>query len=60
MSTVCFNKDVIIHDYCDTNSGLTISMFKKRLPAYRSMGYSVEQKGNEKIDRWIGQGRLFW
>ncbi len=52
-------KKVIIYDYCDTNTGLTISMFKKRLSAYKSMGYNIEYTGNERIDRWIGQGRLF-
>ena len=52
-------KSVIIYDYCDTNTGLTISMFRKRLSAYRSMGYSVEQTGNDKVDRLIGLLKLF-
>jgi len=34
-------KDVVIFDYLDTCSGLTVSMYRKRLIAYRSMGYQI-------------------
>lgn len=34
-------KDVVIYDYLDTCSGLTVSMYRKRLLAYKSMGYQV-------------------
>ena len=34
-------KDVIIYDYLDTCSGLTVSMYRKRLQAYKSMGYQI-------------------
>lgn len=34
-------KDVIIYDYLDTCSGLTVSMYRKRLQAYKSMGYRI-------------------
>lgn len=45
--------EVIIYDYCDLSIGLTVSMFKKRLSAYRNMGYEVKTTGNPKIDKWI-------
>lgn len=44
---------VFIYDYCDSNIGLTVSMFKKRLSAYRKIGYEVKTTGNPKIDKWI-------
>ncbi|MDZ4676376.1 MAG: DEAD/DEAH box helicase family protein [Oligoflexia bacterium] len=34
-------KDVLIYDYLDSCSGLTISMYRKRLLAYKSMGYQI-------------------
>ncbi len=34
-------KDVIIYDYLDTCSGLTVSMYRKRLVVYKSMGYQI-------------------
>ena len=34
--------EVRIYDYVDPWSGLTISMFRKRVKAYRSMGYRIE------------------
>jgi superfamily II DNA or RNA helicase len=37
--------DVVIYDYLDSCSGLTVSMYRKRLAAYKTMGYSI-QKGN--------------
>ena len=34
-------KDVVIYDYLDTCSGLTVSMYRKRMQAYKSMGYQI-------------------
>lgn len=34
--------EVRIYDYVDPWSGLTLSMFRKRVKAYRSMGYRIE------------------
>lgn len=34
--------EVRIYDYVDTSSALTMSMFRKRMAAYRKMGYKVE------------------
>jgi len=50
--------EVLIYDYCDSNIGLTVSMFKKRVAAYKNMGYTIESTGNLKIDKWIGSSRL--
>ncbi len=49
--------EVIIYDYCDSNIGLTVSMFKKRISAYKNIGYKIELTGNYKIDKWIGSGK---
>lgn len=35
-------KEVRVYDYVDIGSGLTISMFKKRIKIYRQMGYRME------------------
>ena len=51
--------DVLIYDYLDVSSGLTISMFKKRVSAYKEMGYEIETSENQKVKRWAGQGSLF-
>jgi len=34
--------DIHIYDYVDSNLGLGITMFKKRLTTYRKMGYSIK------------------
>jgi len=34
-------RDVVIYDYLDVCSGLTVSMYRKRVQAYRSMGYQI-------------------
>jgi superfamily II DNA or RNA helicase len=39
-------KDVVIYDYLDTCSGLTVSMYRKRLQAYKSMGYQIHAPGH--------------
>ena len=46
-------QDIIIYDYLDPSSGLTISMFKKRVRAYKKMGYIIDGKNNPKIMKWI-------
>lgn len=45
-------KDIRIYDYVDTCNGLTISMFKKRIPAYKKMGYIFETE-SVKIEKYI-------
>ncbi|HPI89387.1 MAG TPA: DEAD/DEAH box helicase family protein [Spirochaetota bacterium] len=50
--------NVEIYDYCDSSLGLTISMFKKRLSAYREMGYNIIVPESEKIARIIKKARL--
>ena len=42
-------KEINIYDYVDINLGLTIAMFKKRLSAYKKMGYTIELPENSKI-----------
>jgi hypothetical protein len=39
--------------------GLTISMFKKRLSAYREMEYKVESTAGSKVDQLIYQRDMF-
>jgi len=34
-------KEIIVYDYVDTCSGMTISMLKKRIPAYKKLGYQL-------------------
>ncbi len=42
---------VVIYDYLDASSALTVSMFKKRLLAYRRMEYQVEAKSGSRANR---------
>ena len=35
-------KEIRVYDYVDTGSGLTMSMFKKRVKIYRQIGYRME------------------
>ena len=42
-----------VYDYVDINLGLTISMFRKRLPAYRKLGYTVEAPVGTKVSELI-------
>ena len=35
-------KEIRVYDYVDTGSGLTMSMFKKRVKVYRQIGYRME------------------
>jgi superfamily II DNA or RNA helicase len=46
-------QDVIIYDYLDMSSGLTISMFKNRVKAYKKMGYEIDCRNNKKIKKYI-------
>jgi len=34
-------KEITVYDYVDTCSGMTISMLKKRIPAYKKLGYQL-------------------
>lgn len=47
--------DIRIYDYVDVGSGLTISMFKKRLAAYKKMRYEMIVKAGSKINKWLKQ-----
>lgn len=41
-------KDVVIYDYLDTCSGLTVSMHRKRLLVYKTMGYQIDTNERTK------------
>jgi superfamily II DNA or RNA helicase len=52
--------EIIIYDYLDGSSPLTVSMFRKRLVAYRKMEYKIETEGGSKANRMSRvQGSLF-
>ena len=52
--------DLIIYDYLDASSALTVSMFRKRLAAYRKMGYQIETEAGTRASRMNrGQADLF-
>jgi superfamily II DNA or RNA helicase len=46
-----------VYDYVDINLGLTISMFKKRLPAYKKLGYTIETAANSKVAELVKRAR---
>ncbi|MBN2352076.1 MAG: DEAD/DEAH box helicase [Spirochaetales bacterium] len=46
-------EEIVIYDFVDGESGLAISMFNKRLGAYRKMNYEVIVKSGSKINRWV-------
>lgn len=52
-------KDVVIYDYLDTCSGLTVSMYRKRLQAYKSMGYQIHAPGHFSPANQGAQSSLF-
>jgi len=52
-------KDIVIYDYLDTCSGLTISMYRKRVQAYRNMGYQVHAPEQSVIANRGTQASLF-
>lgn len=45
-------KIIQIYDYVDSTSGLTISMFKKRISAYKKMSYQFEYD-SAKLGKWL-------
>lgn len=51
-------KEVRVYDYVDTGSGLTVSMFKKRVKIYRQMGYRMES--DSAINEHPYQNSLFY
>ena len=51
--------NVLIYDYLDKSSGLTISMFRKRIAAYKKMGYRIEINPDMETDHGEKQGDLF-
>ena len=50
---------VLIYDYLDKTSGLMISMFRKRISAYKKMGYRIETSPDMETDQGKKQGDLF-
>jgi superfamily II DNA or RNA helicase len=47
--------NIIVYDYFDIHHPLTISMFRKRIRAYRKMGYSIDKNGLTDPQRLIGE-----
>ena len=43
--------DAIIYDYLDSSSALTVSMFRKRIAAYRKMNYQIEAPSGSRAGR---------
>jgi superfamily II DNA or RNA helicase len=43
--------DALIYDYLDPSSALTVSMFRKRLAAYRKMDYQIEAQTGGRASR---------
>ena len=52
-------KDVVIYDYLDTCSGLTVSMYRKRVHAYKGMGYQIHTPEHSTIANRGVQASLF-
>ena len=52
-------KEIRIYDYVDTGSGLTASMFKKRVKVYRQMGYRIESDLTVNLSEDPFQSQLF-
>lgn len=50
---------VQIFDYLDSNTALTISMFKKRISAYKEMDYKMDSGIGSKTDQVLYQRDLF-
>ena len=46
-------KEIVVYDYIDTCSGITISMYKKRLAAYRKLGYELLFDPEDRIAKWM-------
>ncbi|MFK8137774.1 MAG: DEAD/DEAH box helicase family protein [Bdellovibrionales bacterium] len=51
--------EIRIYDYVDPWSGLTLSMFRKRVKAYRSMGYRIESPPTINVYGGRSQPGLF-
>ncbi|MEW6087054.1 MAG: DEAD/DEAH box helicase family protein [bacterium] len=51
--------DVRIYDYFDGSMGLTVSMLKKRITAYKKMGYKIETLAGSKSGRMAYKNDLF-
>lgn len=49
--------EVRIYDYVDVALGLGVTMFRKRVTAYRKMGYRIDIPPGSKISRLIGRGK---
>jgi len=41
--------EALVYDYVDANLGLGISMFRKRLTAYKKMGYQIDVAEDSKV-----------
>ncbi len=52
--------DVIIYDYLDPASALMVSMFRKRIAAYRKMNYQIEAQSGSRAARMSRQQRDFF
>ena len=52
-------KDVNVYDYFDSNNGLTIKMFKRRIPTYKDLNYQIISKDSQNADKFIYQVDLF-
>lgn len=50
---------VLIYDYLDKSSGLTVSMFRKRLATYRKMGYRIESDPDDQDKGNAAQAEMF-
>jgi len=52
--------EALIYDYLDSSSALTASMFRKRLSAYKLMGYQIDAPEGARAQRIVGgQASLF-
>ncbi len=52
--------EALIHDYLDSSSALTVSMFRRRIAAYKMMGYRIEAPDVGRAQRIVqGQASLF-
>jgi superfamily II DNA or RNA helicase len=52
--------DVIIYDFLDVSSALTVSMFRKRLAACRKMEYQIETQTGTRSNRMSRHQRDFF
>lgn len=52
--------DAIIYDYLDASSALTVSMFRKRIAAYRKMDYQIETQAGGRASRMSHTQRDFF